>query len=384
MEGDVERAEVDLDAAELLDQPAEALRERDAARVDADERDRVEVGVRLDDLVGDAVKGALERVCVEQLPRQREPGAAVNLVSFPASRDRVKGRCGAQTSASRGRHRRRAPDRPDRRPRRRRRDPGERGPAEDGGPLRQRRRHLLGLARAAPAVDRRLHARPRPERALPGEPPAVDRAPRADGQRRDLPALRERARPRPCAPPLGEGGHRRDHAARRPARPGRDRRLLARRPARGRARRLRLAVPRRPGRRDERLPEPAQPACRGGRQLQAAPPRRPVVLLAGQEDSAAGVHELLTRLRDDGFPRRARLRRGDQVEGLVPRRPLLGDADDPRGEAAVLGCGSTIWSPAPGPTTGSPAARQASAPPITSAASRKPICPSCAAARLED
>ena len=46
------------------DQAAQAVRERDAARVDADERDRVEVGVRLDDLVGDAVKGALERVCV--------------------------------------------------------------------------------------------------------------------------------------------------------------------------------------------------------------------------------------------------------------------------------------------------------------------------------
>ena len=39
VEGDVERPEVDLDAAELLDQPAEAVRERDAARVDADERD---------------------------------------------------------------------------------------------------------------------------------------------------------------------------------------------------------------------------------------------------------------------------------------------------------------------------------------------------------
>ena len=64
VEGDVDGAEVDLDAAELLDQPAQPLRERDAARVDADERDRVEVGVRLDDLVGDAVKGALQRVCV--------------------------------------------------------------------------------------------------------------------------------------------------------------------------------------------------------------------------------------------------------------------------------------------------------------------------------
>ena len=93
VEGDVERPEVDLDAAELLDQPAEAVRERDAARVDADERDRVEVGVRLDDLVGDPVKGALERFCVEELPAQRGLGQRVNPISFPASLDRVKGRC---------------------------------------------------------------------------------------------------------------------------------------------------------------------------------------------------------------------------------------------------------------------------------------------------
>src|SRR3712207_8416990 len=39
VEGDVERAERDRGAGELGDQPAEALRERNAARVDADERD---------------------------------------------------------------------------------------------------------------------------------------------------------------------------------------------------------------------------------------------------------------------------------------------------------------------------------------------------------
>ena len=42
VEGDVDRAEPDLLAAELGDQPAQALRERDASRMDADERDPVE------------------------------------------------------------------------------------------------------------------------------------------------------------------------------------------------------------------------------------------------------------------------------------------------------------------------------------------------------
>jgi hypothetical protein len=68
VEGDVDRPEIDLDAAELLDQAAEAVRERDAACVDADERDVLELGIRLDDLVGDAVKRATERVCVEKDP----------------------------------------------------------------------------------------------------------------------------------------------------------------------------------------------------------------------------------------------------------------------------------------------------------------------------
>ena len=64
VEGDVDGAELDLDAAELLDQPAEPVGEGDAARVDADERDAVELRVRLDDLVSDPVKGALQRLCV--------------------------------------------------------------------------------------------------------------------------------------------------------------------------------------------------------------------------------------------------------------------------------------------------------------------------------
>ena len=68
VEGDVDGAERDLGAGELLDQPPQPLGEGDAARVDADERDLVEPLVALDDLVGDAVKGALERLCVEQHP----------------------------------------------------------------------------------------------------------------------------------------------------------------------------------------------------------------------------------------------------------------------------------------------------------------------------
>src|SRR5262245_1139698 len=53
IEGDVDRAEGDLRPGELLDQTAETVRERHAAGVDADQRDVVEPGVALDDLVGD-------------------------------------------------------------------------------------------------------------------------------------------------------------------------------------------------------------------------------------------------------------------------------------------------------------------------------------------
>ena len=53
VEGDVELAEVELELGALLDQAAQALGERDAARVDADERDGVELLVALDDLVRD-------------------------------------------------------------------------------------------------------------------------------------------------------------------------------------------------------------------------------------------------------------------------------------------------------------------------------------------
>ena len=66
VEGDVDGAERGLDAGALLDQAREPPRERDAARVDADERDVVEVRVALDDLVGDSRKGPPEPVGVEE------------------------------------------------------------------------------------------------------------------------------------------------------------------------------------------------------------------------------------------------------------------------------------------------------------------------------
>ena len=85
VEGDVDGAERDLGAGELLDQPPQPLGEEDAARVDADERDLVELrSLRLDDLVGDAVKGALERLCVERAPalrRARLQACSIRLLS---------------------------------------------------------------------------------------------------------------------------------------------------------------------------------------------------------------------------------------------------------------------------------------------------------------
>ena len=65
VEGDVDRSEAHLLAAEVGDQPAQALRERHSARVDADERDLLEIRVRLDDLVGDASEAPLDRFAVQ-------------------------------------------------------------------------------------------------------------------------------------------------------------------------------------------------------------------------------------------------------------------------------------------------------------------------------
>jgi hypothetical protein len=53
VEGDVDGAQVGRRAGPLLDQTSQAVRERDAASLDADERDPGQVRVRLDDLVRD-------------------------------------------------------------------------------------------------------------------------------------------------------------------------------------------------------------------------------------------------------------------------------------------------------------------------------------------
>jgi hypothetical protein len=66
VKGDVDGAVGDLDTAELLDQAAQPLRERDAAGVDADQRDPVEVRVALDDLVRDPGEGPRKSLGVQE------------------------------------------------------------------------------------------------------------------------------------------------------------------------------------------------------------------------------------------------------------------------------------------------------------------------------
>ena len=57
-------------AGALGDQPAQPLGDRDAAAVDADQRDPLQVFGLLDQLVRDAREGALDRLGVENdLPR---------------------------------------------------------------------------------------------------------------------------------------------------------------------------------------------------------------------------------------------------------------------------------------------------------------------------
>ena len=68
VEGDVELAEVELEVGALRDQPAQTVGERDAARVDPDERDGLEILVPLDDLVRDPRECAADGVTVEHDP----------------------------------------------------------------------------------------------------------------------------------------------------------------------------------------------------------------------------------------------------------------------------------------------------------------------------
>ena len=66
VEGDVDAAELDLDSAEVGDQPPQTLREGHATRLDADERHARKVGVSLDDLVSDASDGPVERLRIQE------------------------------------------------------------------------------------------------------------------------------------------------------------------------------------------------------------------------------------------------------------------------------------------------------------------------------
>src|SRR4029453_680395 len=66
VEGDVDGTERWLDSGAVGDQARESPRERDAAGLDPDERDLVELRVALDDLVGDSRKGSPQPVSVEE------------------------------------------------------------------------------------------------------------------------------------------------------------------------------------------------------------------------------------------------------------------------------------------------------------------------------
>jgi hypothetical protein len=66
VEGDVQVAERELMAAELGDPAPDSLRERNTAGLDADECDALELGIPLDDLVGDSRERALDRLGVEE------------------------------------------------------------------------------------------------------------------------------------------------------------------------------------------------------------------------------------------------------------------------------------------------------------------------------
>ena len=66
VEGDVDGAERGLDSGALGDQAREPPRKRDAAGLDPDEREVVELRVALDDLVGDSRKGSPQPIGVEE------------------------------------------------------------------------------------------------------------------------------------------------------------------------------------------------------------------------------------------------------------------------------------------------------------------------------
>jgi hypothetical protein len=98
VKGDVQLAERDLGAGQLGDPATQALGERNSARVDADQRDSVELRIPFDDLVRDPrqraldVRGSEDRLRFGGLrAAQGTLRALLTFYSFPASRDRVKG-----------------------------------------------------------------------------------------------------------------------------------------------------------------------------------------------------------------------------------------------------------------------------------------------------
>ena len=66
MERDVDGADLGRDSGALLDQAREPPRQGNTAGLDPDERDIVEFGVALDDLVGDSRKSPPQPVGVEE------------------------------------------------------------------------------------------------------------------------------------------------------------------------------------------------------------------------------------------------------------------------------------------------------------------------------
>src|SRR5579862_137043 len=96
VKGDVELAQRELDPGALLDEPAQALGDRHAARVDTDERDVVEILVPFDDLVRDAAQRPRDRLGVEQKLRRRADGMVRHSTPFRPRWTGLKGRSDAQ------------------------------------------------------------------------------------------------------------------------------------------------------------------------------------------------------------------------------------------------------------------------------------------------
>ena len=87
VEGDVEVAERHLGPAELADERVQPAGQHRPAGVDADQRDRLRLGVLLDDLVRDPHERAAQIVPIEDNPL----GLVFHARPFLASLDRVKG-----------------------------------------------------------------------------------------------------------------------------------------------------------------------------------------------------------------------------------------------------------------------------------------------------